>query len=92
MTEPQITQALSPSEWQLIEAIRALPDTDQRSRTHEVLGRLLFYLRNPRCQGLGPEGFPCGEPVATCSECDQIWTLLDQVFVKVGRDQAGLRS
>ena len=84
MSEAKSTQALSPSEWQLIEAIRALPDTDQQERTHAVMGRLLFYLSNPRCQGMGAEGFPCGEPLATCGECDQIWTLLDQVFVKVG--------
>ena len=89
MSNPAITETLSPSEWQLIQAIRALPDSTLRDRTHEVLGRLLFYLQNPRCQGMGAEGFPCGEPVSTCEECGQVWDLLDMIQAQMNRVPLG---
>ena len=84
MSESPITATLSPSEWRLIAAIRALPESTLRDRTHEVLGQLLFYVQNPRCQGIGAEGFPCGEPVSTCTECHQVWDLLDGIAERVG--------
>jgi hypothetical protein len=79
MSEAPITATLSQAEFRLIEAIRALPDSTLQKRTHEVLGELLFFVQNPRCQGIGAEGFPCGEPVSTCEECHQVWDLLDGI-------------
>jgi hypothetical protein len=43
----------------------------------------LFYVRNPRCEGIGVEGFPCGDPVTTCEECHQIWDLLESIAERV---------
>lgn len=83
MSEAPINVTLSSSEWRLIEAIRTLPDSALRNRTHEVLGEMLFYVQNPRCQGMGAEGFPCGEPVSTCEECHQVWDLLDTIAARV---------
>jgi hypothetical protein len=74
---------LSPAEWRLVEAIRALPDGTLRDRVHEVFQELMFYVRNPRCQGMGAEGFPCGEPAATCEECHEVWDLLDALSQRV---------
>ncbi len=83
MPEPTITEVLSPSEWRLIQGIRELPESKLRNRTSEVLEGLLFYVKNPRCQGIGAEGFPCGDPVSTCEECHQIWDLLDNIAERV---------
>jgi hypothetical protein len=83
MPEPTITAVLSPAEWHLIESVRGLPESKLRRRIFEVLDGMLFYVRNPRCQGMGAEGFPCGEPVSTCEECHQIWDLLDQISERV---------
>jgi hypothetical protein len=88
MPEPTITAALSPSEWNLVRAIRDLPEGALRDRTAEVLQGLLFYVANPRCEGMGPEGFPCGDPLTTCEECHQIWDLLDQIADRVKEAQA----
>ena len=85
MPEAPIAASLSTSEWHLIEAIRTLPEGALRNRTHEVLGEMLFYVQNPRCQGVGAEGFPCGEPVATCDECHQIWDLLDAIADRLAK-------
>jgi hypothetical protein len=83
MSETPITASLSQAEFRLIEAIRALPDSTLQKRTHEVLGELLFFVQNPRCQGIGAEGFPCGEPVSTCEECHQVWDLLDGIAARL---------
>ncbi len=70
---------LSDTEWKLIQELRALPDEALRSRVHASLNELLYFFRNPKCQGMGVEGFPCGEPRSSCDECHQIWDMLDRV-------------
>jgi hypothetical protein len=77
---PSIEQPeLSAAEWTFIQNLRALPDAALRTRVHTSLNRLLFFFQNPRCQGIGVEGFPCGEPRSSCEECHQIWEILDKV-------------
>ena len=83
MPEPTITAVLSPSEWRLVQGLRGLPESKLRNRMDEVLEGLLFYVRNPRCEGIGVEGFPCGDPVTTCEECHQIWDLLESIAERV---------
>ena len=56
-----------------------------RDRTHEVLGELVFYVQNARCQGIGAEGFSCGEPVMTCNECHQVWDVLEAITTRLQR-------
>ena len=85
MSENPIHADLSPAEWTLIQAMRAVPESSLRERLHEVFGELIFYVQNPRCQGMGVEGFPCGEPVSTCEECHQVWDLLDQVSARMNK-------
>ena len=43
---------------------------------------LLFFFSNPRCQGMGVEGFPCGEPRSTCEECHEVWDMLDRLSAR----------
>jgi hypothetical protein len=85
MPEPTVTVALSPAEWRLIQGIRGLPESPLRDRVHEVLEELLFYVRTPRCQGIGAEGFPCGDPRTTCEECHQVWDLLEGLAERVNQ-------
>lgn len=83
MSEPTIAAALTPAEWKLIREIRTLPESPAQARIHEVLGEFLFYVRNPRCQGLLPEGFPCGDPRSSCEQCHQVWDLLQELEARV---------
>ena len=85
MPEPTITAVLSPSEWRLVQGLRDLPESRLRGRMTEVMESLLFYVRNPRCEGIGAEGFPCGEPVSTCEECHQVWDLLEAISDRVNK-------
>lgn len=70
---------LSPAEWRLIQGLRTLPDPVLRERMQVSLGELLFFFQTPRCQGMGIEGFPCGDPRSSCEDCHQIWDMLDRV-------------
>ena len=89
MPEPTITAVLSPSEWSLIQGLRGLPESKLRDRMSEVLEGLLFYVKNPRCEGIGVEGFPCGDPVSTCEECHQIWDLLEVISGRLAGSDKG---
>ena len=83
MPDPTITASLTPMEWKLISSIRSLPESSIQLRIHEILGEFLFYARNPRCQGVLAEGFPCGDPRSTCEQCHQIWDLLEEMEARV---------
>ena len=85
MPETNITAVLTPTEWRLIESSRGLPAGKLHNRTREVLEDLLFSGRNPRCEGMGVEGFPCGEPKAPCEECHEIWDLLESISERIGK-------
>lgn len=85
MPEQSIHAELSPAEYQLVQALRELPESALREKVHGLFGELLWYVRNPRCQGMGVEGFPCGEPASSCEECHQVWDLLEQMSAKVAR-------
>ena len=70
---------LSAVEWKLIQDLRALPDGALRDRMQACFHELLFFFQNPKCQGIGVEGFPCGDPRSSCEDCHQIWDMLDKV-------------
>lgn len=79
MTQTIDHPELSAAEWKLIQDLRALPDEPLRSRVQTSLNELLFFFRTPKCQGIGVEGFPCGDPRSSCEDCHQIWEMLDKV-------------
>jgi len=84
MSETPTPAVLTPSEWKFIQALRQLPADTLRGHALDVFTELLFYVDNPRCQGVGAEGFPCGEPKTSCDECHQVWNLLEVVAQRVG--------
>ena len=83
MSDPSIPASLTPTEWKLISEIRSLPESSTQIRIHAILSEFLFYVRNPRCQGIMPEGFPCGDPRTSCDQCHQIWDLLEEMEARV---------
>lgn len=83
MSQNPVRVELSEAEWRLVQALRELPESGLKAKVHGVMEELLFYVRNPRCQGMGAEGFPCGEPVTTCEACHEVWDLLDALGERV---------
>lgn len=82
MTQTARRPEPSAAEWQLLETLRALPDEALRARMVRAVRELAFFFQNPRCQGIGVEGFPCGDPQGVCEECHQVWDLLDRLADK----------
>ena len=81
MSENPIHADLTAAEWSLIQALRDVPESALRDRVHQVFTELIFFVRNPRCQGMGNEGFPCGEPPVSCDECHGVWDALEKIGV-----------
>ena len=79
---------LSEPEWQFIQGLRALPDPALRARVQDSLKSLVFFFQHPRCQGVGVDGFPCGEPLSSCDDCHHIWDALDKVAERARKEGA----
>ena len=88
MTQSPDRPELSATEWKLIQDLRALPDEALRARVQSSLGELLYFFRTPKCEGLGVEGFPCGDPRSTCDDCHAIWDALDMVAERTKKGPA----
>lgn len=86
MSQPTVQAELSSAEWNLIQELRALPESPLRDRVQQTFSELLFFFRNPRCQGIGVEGFPCGEPSSSCEDCHHIWETLDKVAARAKKE------
>lgn len=82
MSQPPDQPPLSAAEWKLIQDLRALPEEVLRGHVHASLSELLFFFRNARCEGMGVEGFPCGDPRSSCEDCHQIWDILDRLAAR----------
>ena len=87
MSHPTVQAELSSAEWKLIQELRALPESPLRTRVEQTFAELLFFFRNPKCQGIGVEGFPCGEPSSSCEDCHLIWEMLDKVAARAKKEQ-----
>lgn len=79
MLHEPIHADLNAEEWQLVLALRDLPESPLRTKTVNLVKDLSFYLRQPRCGGLQSDGFPCGSPHTSCEECQQVYAFLDDL-------------
>ena len=89
MNQESVTTTLSPEEWRIILALRDIPHSPLRDKVAKVMNELVFYIQNPRCQGMQADGFPCGDPHNVCEECHRMWDLLDQIGSKVPKAPCG---
>lgn len=83
MSEASITTTLSPEEWRVILALREIPHSPLRERVAKVMDELVFYIQNPRCDGMQADGFPCGDPRNDCEECQKMWALLERIEARL---------
>lgn len=68
---------LAPHETRLLETLRTLPP-DQQARMAKACTELLILAEhNPRCAGIGIDGFPCGSPSDECERCNTLMTALE---------------
>jgi hypothetical protein len=89
MDQDMVTTTLTPEEWRVILALRDIPHSPLRDKLSKVMDDLVFYIQNPRCEGMQADGFPCGDPRKSCEECHRMWDLLDHISARVPQPPCG---
>ncbi len=83
MTDTLIHTTLSTEEWDMVMALREIPDSPLRARVSALLRDLVRFIQQPRCQGMQSDGFPCGSPHTSCEECQHMLKVLDDLAARV---------
>lgn len=74
---------LSADEWQLVLALRELPDSPVRRRLSALLQDLTHFIRDPRCQGMQADGAPCGTAQGACESCQEMLAVLEDLATRL---------
>jgi hypothetical protein len=83
MTDTAIQTTLSTEEWNIVMALREIPDSPLRQKVSGLLAELVRFIQQPRCLGMQSDGFPCGTPNTSCEECQQMLKVLDELAARV---------
>jgi hypothetical protein len=83
MTDIAIQTTLTPEEWNIVLALREIPDSPLREWVSSLFGELVRFIQQPRCLGMQSDGFPCGTPHTSCEECQHMLAVLDDLAAKV---------
>ncbi|MBI3131678.1 MAG: hypothetical protein HYZ13_10160 [Acidobacteria bacterium] len=68
---------LAPHETKLIDTLRNLPEDKQAPMAKACTELLILAEHNPRCAGIGIDGFPCGSPSDECERCHLLMAALE---------------
>jgi len=74
---------LSADEWQLVLALRELPDSPVRRRLAALLQDLTRFIRDPRCQYMQADGAPCDTAHGACESCREMLAVLDDLAARL---------
>lgn len=83
MTNHAIQATLSTEEWNIVMALREIPDSPVRTKASGIFSELARFVQQPRCLGMQSDGFPCGSPHTSCEECQQMLKVLDDLAARV---------
>jgi hypothetical protein len=83
MTDTAIQTTLSAEEWQIVMALREIPDSPVRTKVSGLLAELVRFIQQPRCLGMQGDGFPCGTPHTSCEACQHMLQVLDDLAARV---------
>jgi hypothetical protein len=87
MSDATIQTTLSNEEWNIVMALREIPDSPLRKKVSGLFAELVRFVQQPRCLGMQSDGFPCGSPNTSCEECQQMLKVLDDLAARVpGQD------
>jgi hypothetical protein len=76
MATETTTIALTTKEWQLVAALRDLPESPLKELTERAIDQLLELARQPGCYEMQADGVPCATPTADCAECVKVKRVL----------------
>lgn len=76
MSEPvQVT--LTAKEWDLVSALRSIPDSPLKERIDALLGDLMRFAADPKCTESQGDGVPCTNTNMDCDSCKRVTDLID---------------
>jgi hypothetical protein len=82
VSEPvQVT--LSPKEWELVSALRNVPESPLRERIDALLGELMKFAADPKCYESQGDGVPCTNTNMDCDSCKRVTDLIDALRRRV---------
>jgi len=68
---------LTPGEYELVAALRGMPESALRDRVQRLVKELAAFARNPHCPEFQADGVPCPEPSGDCDQCQVVTGMLE---------------
>lgn len=87
VAERTVKVELSEREWDLVSVLRDLPASPLRELLHELLHRLVEFVREPGCSEMQADGVPCDRSEADCEECRHVRQMLETL--RLGLESRG---
>ena len=72
-----VTVTLSPAEWNLVSALRSIPESALKERLDLLLAELARFGLDPKCTEVQADGVPCVSTKGDCESCQKVTDLLD---------------
>ena len=74
---------LTPEEWKLVSALRAVPPSPLKERLDALFGELLKFAADPKCFESQGDGVPCPGTSMDCDSCRRVTDLIDTLRRRV---------
>lgn len=74
-----MSAALTPDEWELINALREIPDGPMRPVLTTLIGGLIDFARSPSCPEMQADGAPCTSLGRDCERCRHALAVLEDL-------------
>ena len=68
---------LTPQEWNLVSALRNIPQSPLKERIDALLGDLMKFAADPKCFESQADGVPCTSTTADCDSCRRVTDVID---------------
>ncbi len=76
-------------EWDLVSAIRSVPESPLRDRLLALLQELARFAEDPKCTEAQADGDPCTSTKGDCDSCKKITDLIDALRHRLVALEAG---
>ena len=68
---------LTSKEWELVSALRNIPESPLKERIDALLGDLVKFAADPKCFEFQGDGAPCTNTNGDCESCRKVTDVID---------------
>ncbi len=68
---------LTATEWELVSALRNIPESPLKERIDALLGDLMKFAVDPKCFESQADGVPCTNTNGDCDSCRRVTDVID---------------